>query len=83
MSHPEQRRKGRIRAAKALGGVSALDQGIRPVGWPAVGRVVEQDRGRALQCFVVPLEAELTHASFVEAEHVTNLVAHGLDDLRT
>ena len=31
----------------------------------------------------MPLQAELAHASFIEAKRVTNLVAHGLDDLRT
>ena len=59
-----------------------LDQSVRQVSWPAVGRVVERVAG-TLRCLVVPLDAELTHASFVEAERVTNLVAHGLDDLRT
>jgi hypothetical protein len=32
---------------------------------------------------VEALKAEVPHASFVEAKGVTNLVAHGLDDLRT
>jgi hypothetical protein len=30
---------------------------------------------------LVRLEAQLAHASFVEAKQMTDLVAHGLDDL--